>query len=80
MQQIAIAENIKKLRKSTGYHSSRALNLALHDVGYFCSDSLIGHWECGDRLPTLDAVAALCEVLNVTADELIFQDKTRQDS
>ena len=34
--------------------------------------SIVKSWETGYRCPTLDAVAALCAVLGVTADELIF--------
>lgn len=72
IKEIRIAENIKRIRKERGLSSAKSLCAALCEAGYYCSWSSVKSWESGHRNPTIDAVAALCAVLNVTADELIF--------
>ena len=70
--EIKIAEQIRALRKRSGYRSAAALAAALCLSGYDCSASLVKSWEAGVRYPTLPAVRALCDLLTVSADELIF--------
>lgn len=70
--EIKIAEQIRALRKRSGYRSAAALAAALCLSGYDCSASLVKSWEAGVRYPTLPAVRALCELLEVSADALIF--------
>ena len=72
IKEIKIAENIRRIRRTRGFQSAWALSVALAQVGYYCSVSIVKSWETGYRRPTLDAVAALCAVLDVTADALIF--------
>ena len=68
---IRIAEQIRVLRKRSGYRSAAALAAALCLSGYDCSASLVKSWEAGVRYPTLPAIRALCDLLEVSADELI---------
>lgn len=70
--EIKIAEQIRALRKRRGYRSAAALAAALCLSGYDCSASLVKSWEAGVRYPTLPAIRALCDLLEVSADELIF--------
>lgn len=73
-REIKIAENIRVLRRQRGYRSARALTEALAEQGYYCSLSLVKNWESGYRQPTLEGLAALCDALEVSADDLIFGD------
>ena len=73
-REIKIAENIRILRRQRGYRSARALTEALAAQGYYCSVSLVKNWEAGYRQPTLEGLAALCDTLNVPADDLLFGD------
>lgn len=70
--EIDIGTNIRRLRKERGYQSATELGGALTAWGYSCSPSTVKSWENGHRTPTLNAVVALCMVLDVTADTLIF--------
>ena len=72
IRKINISENIRRLRRANGFRSARALAAALGQAGYYCSTSIVKSWETDYRRPTLDAIAALCAVLDVTADALIF--------
>lgn len=72
IKKIKIAESIRSIRRAQGFQSAWALSVALSQAGYYCSASIVKSWETGYRRPTLDAVAALCAVLGVTADALIF--------
>lgn len=73
--EIDIANNIRRIRRSRGYRSASDLAIALCVSGYDCSVSTVKAWESGTRAPTLPAVAALCQLLDVTADELIFRSR-----
>ena len=73
-REIKIAENIRNLRKAQGYRSARALAEALAVRGYYYSVSLVKNWEAGYRQPTIEGIAALCDVLGVPADALLFGD------
>ena len=72
-RKIRIADNIRVLRRQRGY-TARELTKALAEQGYYCSLSLVKNWESGYRQPTLEGLAALCDTLNVSADDLIFAD------
>ena len=39
------------------------------DTGF--SDSLIGYWKKGERIPSADKIPALCNYLEVSADYLL---------
>ena len=71
-REIKFSKNLQKLRKKLGYKSAYELSIALQDVGYYCSLSSIKSLESGHRNPTIDAIAALCSVLNISADDLLF--------
>lgn len=36
------------------------------------SRARIGHWETGERVPDVGALAQLCELLDISADKLVF--------
>ena len=72
MREIRIAKNIQQLRRQRGYASANELTSALCQIGYFCSLSTVKSWEADRRRPPLDAISALCALLGVTADDLIF--------
>ena len=79
VQEIKITENIRVLRRRQGYKSARALAEALAEQGYYCSVSLVKNWESGYRQPTIEGVAALCDVFGVTADDLLFGDASEKN-
>ena len=70
--EINIGTHIRALRRARGYRSAAALAAALCLSGYSCSASAVKSWEAGRRLPTLPAIMALCKLLDVSADRLIF--------
>lgn len=74
MREVMIAKNIKTIRRERGYRSAAALCAALCIDGYECSASLVKSWEAGINAPSLIAISALCDVLNVSADSLLFGD------
>ena len=74
MREVKIAENVRQIRKQKGYRSAAELCVGLELAGYDCSASLVKGWEAGVSAPSLLAISALCEVLDVTADQLIFGD------
>lgn len=67
-----IGRNIRKLRIERGYRSAAELGGAITAWGYSCATSTVKSWEQGYRYPSLCAIIALCMVLEVSADELIF--------
>ena len=71
-----IAKNIRTIRRERGYRSAAALCAALCIAGYECSVSLVKSWEAGISAPSLTAISALCDVLDVSADALLFGDST----
>lgn len=79
MREVTIARNIKMMRKKRGYKSAAELCAALCVAGYECSPSLVKGWENGASMPSLIAISALCEVLGVIADDLIFEDASDYD-
>lgn len=70
--EINFPENLRKIRQQRGYRTSSDLSGALCAHGYICSDSAVRSWETGYRSPSLQALAALCDLLEVSSDELIF--------
>lgn len=69
---VNIGANIRRIRKERGYRSAAELGGALTAWGYTCAPSTVKSWEQGRRAPTLNAIVALCIVLEVSADALIF--------
>lgn len=67
-----MGSNIREIRRQRGYRSAAALSAALCLSGYDCSPSLVKRWEAGRGYPTVPAIVALCRLLDVTADHLIF--------
>lgn len=69
---VNIGANIRRIRRERGYRSATELGGALTAWGYTCAPSTVKAWEQGRRTPTLNAIVALCMVLEVSADTLIF--------
>ena len=65
MDQIKIGRFIAARRRERGM-TQRELAEALG-----LSNRTISKWECGDGLPELANILPLCELLGVTADELL---------
>ena len=65
MDQIKIGRFIAAMRRERGM-TQRELAEAMN-----LSNRTISKWECGDGLPELANIPALCELLGVTADELL---------
>jgi transcriptional regulator with XRE-family HTH domain len=65
MDQIKIGRFIAARRRERGM-TQRELAEALG-----LSNRTISKWECGDGLPELVNILPLCELLGVTADELL---------
>ena len=65
MDQIKIGRFIAAIRRERGM-TQRELAEAMN-----LSNRTISKWECGDGLPELANVLPLCELLGVTADELL---------
>lgn len=65
MDQARIGRFIVAMRRERGM-TQRELAEALG-----LSNRTISKWECGDGLPELANILPLCELLGVTADELL---------
>ena len=65
MDQIKIGRFIAASRRAKGM-TQRELAEALG-----LSNRTISKWECGDGLPELANILPLCELLDITADELL---------
>ena len=65
MDQVKIGRFIAAMRRERGM-TQRELAEALG-----LSNRTISKWECGDGLPELANILPLCELLGVTADELL---------
>ena len=65
MDQVRIGRFIAEARRARGM-TQRELAEALG-----LSNRTISKWECGDGLPELANLLPLCELLGVTADELL---------
>ena len=65
MDQRKIGRFIAEARKELGM-TQRELAEALG-----VSNRTVSKWECGDGLPELANILPLCELLRVTADELL---------
>lgn len=60
-----IHENIRKARKSAGVTQTElAAKVGVHQKD-------ISRWESGDRTPSVEALAAICIALKVSADTLL---------
>jgi len=59
------AKNIKNLRKELGMTQTELANKI------FINKSMISSYEKGARMPSLDALVALAETLNVSIDYLL---------
>ena len=70
MDQIKIGRFIAARRHERGM-TQRELAEALG-----LSNRTISKWECGDGLPELANILPLCELLGVTADELLRGGRT----
>ena len=70
MDQIKIGRFIAARRHERGM-TQRELAEALG-----LSNRTISKWECGDGLPDLANILPLCELLGVTADELLRGGRT----
>ena len=62
-------ENLKKLRKQTGL-TQKDIALKLNVV-----ESCYANWEQGRTEPNIETLKKLCEILEVSADELLEMDK-----
>ena len=69
MDQIKIGRFIAAMRRERGM-TQRELAEAMN-----LSNRTISKWECGDGLPELANVLPLCELLGVTADELLHGER-----
>ena len=70
MDQVKIGRFIATMRRERGMTQqelAEALGL---------SNRTISKWECGDGLPELANILPLCELLNITADELLRGGRT----
>lgn len=65
MDQIKIGRLIAGARREKGMTQRRLVEL----MGV--SNRTVSKWECGDGLPELANVLPLCELLGLTADELL---------
>ena len=70
MDQIKIGRFIAASRQAKGL-TQRELAEALG-----LSNRTISKWECGDGLPELANILPLCELLDITADELLRGGRT----
>lgn len=70
MDQVKIGRFIAAMRFEKGM-TQRKLAEALN-----LSNRTISKWECGDGLPELANILPLCELLGVTADELLRGERT----
>lgn len=60
-----IGENIKKARKAAGVSQKELAE----QTGVYQKD--ISRWENGERTPSVVALAQICKVLNVSADDIL---------
>lgn len=70
-------ENLRRIRLARGYQTSGDLCAALCAYGYTCSASTVRSWETGYRSPSFHALVTLCNLLEISADELIFNHTTK---
>ncbi len=60
-----IGENIKNARKAAGISQKELAE----QTGVYQKD--ISRWENGERTPTVAALAQICKVLQVSADDVL---------
>ena len=73
MDQVRIGEYISKLRKDknmTQQELADKLNV---------TDRAIGNWENGRRLPDISLMKELCEVFDITIDELLYGGEVKME-
>lgn len=58
-------ENLKQLRKENGYSQTSLASILNISV------KTISHWETGYSEPSIQQLLDLCEVFDVTVDELL---------
>ena len=72
MDQIQIGKFIAKVRKSTNL-TQKQLADALS-----ISDKTVSKWECGKGLPDVSLMLPLCNMLNITVNDLLSGEKVSQ--
>ena len=72
MDQIQIGKFIAKMRKSTNL-TQKQLADALS-----ISDKTVSKWECGKGLPDVSLMLPLCNMLNITVNDLLLGEKVSQ--
>lgn len=72
MDQIQIGKFIAKMRKSTNL-TQKQLADALS-----ISDKTVSKWECGKGLPDVSLMLPLCNMLNITVNDLLSGEKVSQ--
>jgi len=70
---LCLGNRIKKAHKQKGLTQEQLAEV----IGV--SRSAISKWESGDMEPTIDNLAGLARVLNVSADHLLGLDESRTD-
>lgn len=68
-----IAKRLLKLRKEKGLSQEEVGNI----IGV--SRQTISKWETGESIPDFDKIIPLCDLYNITTDELIRGDTTSKD-
>jgi len=65
-----VIRNRRRAKDMTQEELAEVLNLSV---------SAVSQWECGKNLPDLTIIPALCRVLEITSDELLGMDQSRQE-
>ena len=69
MDQIKTGKFIAERRKEKGLTQSRLAEMLL------ISDKTISKWECGNGLPEVSLMLPLCEILEISVNELLCGEK-----
>lgn len=64
-----LGENIKKARKASGITQKQLAD----KIGAYQKD--VSRWEKGEHTPNIEAIADICNALNVSADILLGIEK-----
>ena len=64
-----VIRNRRRAKDMTQEELAEVLNLSV---------SAVSQWECGKNLPDLTIIPALCRILEITSDELLGMDRTKQ--
>lgn len=64
-----VIRNRRRAMDMTQEELAETLNLSV---------SAVSQWECGKNLPDITIIPALCRVLEITSDELLGMDQTKQ--